>query len=90
MALFDNAQLVILELKSQSSIEVSLSPAESLRTATTIKQRVFDAVWSPDASQLAMILATGSAGLLPNSFLTLFDVASQRTEQRVFHLIMIM
>jgi hypothetical protein len=70
MALFDNSQLVILELKTQSSIDVSLSPAESLRTATTIKQRVFDAVWSPDASQLAMILATGSAGLLPNSFLT--------------------
>jgi len=78
LALFDNSQLVILELKSQSGIVVNLSPAESLQTET-IKQRVFDAVWSPDASQLALILTTGGAGLLPNSFLALFDVASQRT-----------
>lgn len=78
LALFDNSQLVILELKSQSSIEVNLSPTETFRTET-IKHRVFDAVWSPDASQLALIFTTGSAGLLPNSFLALFDVVSQKT-----------
>lgn len=78
LALFDNSQLVILELKSQSSIDVNLSSADAPQTET-IKHRVFNAIWSPDSSQLAMILTTGSAGLLPNTFLALFDVATQRT-----------
>jgi hypothetical protein len=78
LALFDNSQLVVLELKTQSSIDINLSSADALRTEP-IKHRVFNAIWSPDSSQLAMILTTGSAGLLPSSFLALFDVASQRT-----------
>lgn len=78
LALFDNSRLILFQVEAQSGIEVDLASVETIRTETSMN-RVFSAVWSPDSSQLAMILTTGSAGLLPNTFLTIYDTVSERT-----------